>query len=321
MKMAVFGVEEEEQPILLSCAEKFGIDLVLNREYISLAYLQHTDRIDAINVLSDTVITPAMWDAAYAAGVRFAVTRCVGMAHMNADYAARLGIATRNVHYSAASVADYTIMMMLMVLRNVKPMLQRYTAQEYLQYNLRGRELPNLTVGIIGAGNIGQTLAVHLSGFGCRVVYWNRTPKESMRAEYLLLDRLLAQSDIVSLHLTLNPETQQIINRDTIAKMKQGAVLINTGRGGLVDTAALIEALESGHLSGAAMDVLDGDQNIYYRDHKNRVIPHHEKAILDSMPNVLMLPHLGYLTDQALYDMVNNSLIAAKEWETELTRQ
>lgn len=314
MRMAVFGVEEEERPLFEQLAPAYGIKAELHREYISLGFLQSARGLDAINVLSDTVITPLMWDAAWASGVRFAVTRCVGMAHMNADYARSLGIEVTNVTYSAASVADYAIMMMLMVLRNVKPILRRYGAQDYLQRGLRGRELPGLHVGIIGAGHIGSTVAQHLQGFACPVVYWDRQEKPGIAAKYLPLDRLLETCDIVSLHLALCGETQHFMNAQRIGRMKPGSILVNTARGALVDSDALIGALESGHLAGAALDVIDGDQNVYYRDHGSSVIAHRQKAILDAMPNVLMLPHLGYLTDQALVDMVENSLRAARAW-------
>lgn len=315
MRMAVFGVEAEERPIFERLAPEFGVESELHSEYISMEYLRGTAGIDALNVLSDTVITPAMWDAAHAAGVRFAVTRCVGMVHMNADYACSLGIAVTNVSYSAASVADYAIMMMLMVLRCVKPILKCYDAQMFTQAGLRGRELPGLSVGIIGAGHIGKTLARHLQGFGCPLYYWDRKEKPDMPAKYLPLEALLETCDIVSVHLALCGETVHFMNKERIGRMKPGSVLINTGRGALVDSDALINALETGHLSGAGLDVLDGDQTIYYRDHKNSIIPSRQKAILDAMPNVLMLPHLGYLTDQALLDMVRNSLAAAKDWQ------
>ena len=315
MRMAVFGVEEEERPLFERLAPAYGVQAALHSAYISLEALQAARELDAINVLSDTVITPQMWDAARAAGVRFAVTRCVGMAHMNADYARGLGIAVTNVSYSAASVADYAIMMMLMVLRNVKPMLKCYEAQMFAQAGLRGRELPNLSVGIIGAGHIGSTVAQHLQGFGCPVYYWDRKEKPGIAAKYLPLDTLLETCDIVSLHLALCGETVHFMDASRIGRMKPGSMLINTGRGALVDSGALIDALEAGRLAGAGLDVIDGDQTIYYRDHKNRILHNRHKAILDAMPGVLMLPHLGYLTDQALVDMVENSLRAAKAWQ------
>lgn len=125
-----------------------------------------------------------------------------------------------------------------------------------------------MTVGIIGAGRIGTTIAAHLSGFGCRVLYWNRTPKDSISAEYRPLPGLLRECDIISLHLSSNEDTYHFMDADKIAQMKSGSVLINTSRGALVDSDALIDALESGHLAGAGLDVVDGDRNIYYSDHQ-----------------------------------------------------
>lgn len=320
MKMLAYAVGEEERPFFLKYQKEYGVDLTMTELRPSMESLSLADGMDCINVLSETVITPELWDGFHALGVKLAVTRCVGMEHMNRDYAAELGIPVRNVTYSPASVADYAIMMMLMVLRNIKPILQRYVGQDYTVAGLRGRELPNMTVGIIGAGRIGSTVARHLSGFGCRICYWNRTKKPELDAyaEYLPLEELLHCSDIVSLHLTSNDDTYHFIGKKRLSQMKPGSILINTARGALVDSNALIDALESGHLSGAGLDVLDGDRSIYYSDYKNTMIRHHEMAILNSMPNVLMLPHSAYYTDQAIEDMVHHSLSVAQECLQEL---
>lgn len=310
MKMVVYSVQPEEKPIFRRFQEQYHADLVLtehkpNLQNVCLAY-----GADAINVLSDTIITEALWDAYKEAGIFAAVTRCIGMEHMNREYAERLSIAVFNIEYSPASVADYTIMMMLMVLRHVKPMMQRYIGQDYTVSRLQGRELPNLTVGILGAGRIGCTVAKHLTGFGCNILYWNRRKKWEMDgiATPVELDELFSKSDILSIHLSANAETECFVNRERLAAMKPGAVLINTARGTLVDTDALIDLLESGHLGGAGLDVFGGDRSIYYRDFKNTLVGNRQMAILNAMPNVLMLPHMAYLTDQALEDMVHNSL-------------
>lgn len=315
MKMLAFAVEEEERPIFERFYHPYQIDLTMTHEKPSLGNAALAEGMDCINVLSDTVLTPELWDAYHAAGVRLAVTRCIGMEHMNQPYAEKLGIVVKNVTYSPASVADYAIMMMLMLLRHIKPMLQRYAGQDYTMAGFRGREMHNMTVGILGAGRIGSTVARELTGFGCRVCYWNRTPKAELDgvAEYCALDTLLSTSDIVSVHLAANEETHHFMDEKRLKAMKPGAVLINTARGPLVDSAALIEALESGHLGGAGLDVIDGDRDIYYRDHKNQLVRHREMAILNAMPNVLMLPHAAYFTDQALEDMVRGSLVVASE--------
>lgn len=316
MKMIAYAVEPEELPVFEKYYQNYNIDLKLLSEKPILENTALANGYDCINVLSDTYITDEMWNAFHRYGVRIAVTRCIGMEHMNKAYAERLGIKVFNISYSPASVADYAIMMMLMLLRNIKPIMQRYLGQDYTMSGIWGRELPNMTVGIIGAGNIGQTVIKHLSGFGCRILYWNRHPKKELEkfAQYCDLQALLAQSDIISLHIASNNETYHFMNSDKINSMKEGALLINTARGSIIDSIALIKALESGHIAGAGLDVIDGDRNIYYRDHKNQIIIHHEMAILNSMPNVLMLPHAAYFTDQALEDMVHNSLIVTSQY-------
>lgn len=320
MKMIAFAVEQAERKIFERFCGDYGIELTMIFEKPGMENLCLTEGMDCINVLSDVVLTPEMWDRYQKNGVRMAVTRTIGMEHMNREYAESIGIPVRNITYSPASVADSAVMMMLMSLRHVKAAMSRYAGQDYTMAGLRGREMHNMTVGIIGAGRIGITTARELSGFGCKILYWNRTEKPEMEGigEYVPLERLLAESDIVSLHIASNEETYHFINHETIGKMKTGAVLVNTARGPLVDNEALIEALESGKLGGAALDVFDGDRYIYYRDHKNEVVGHRQMAILNAMPNVLMLPHMAYFTDQAVEDMVHNSLIAAYEMEKEV---
>lgn len=313
MKMIAFAVEKEEIPIFNKYKEEYDLDLTMLEEKPCRGNAYLTEGVDCINVLSDTILTPELWDIYHANGVKIAVTRCIGMEHMNKTYAESLGIKVSNVTYSPASVADYAIMLMIMLLRHVKPIMQRYLGQDYTMAGIRGRELPNMTVGIIGAGRIGMTTARHLSGFGCKILYWNRHARPELAdvAEYCSLQELLEKSDIVSLHIAASIETHHFMNRERLESMKQGAILINTARGSLVDTGALIDRLESGWLAGAGLDVFEGDRYIYYRDYKNKIIANHEMAILNAMPNVLMLPHAAYFTDQALEDMVHNSLTEA----------
>ena len=316
MKMTVYAVQPEEIPIFRRLEQQGDVTFTLTAEKPSMDNLELLAGADAVNVISDTVITEELWHAWKEQGIRAAVTRTIGMEHMNRGIGESLGIPVFHITYSPASVADYAIMMMLMVLRHVKPMMYRYLGQDYTMAGYLGRELPNMTVGILGAGRIGTTVLRHLRGFGCRLLYWNRSPRPELEetAEMVPLETLLRESDILSVHLAANGDTVGFLNRERIGSMKSGAVLINTARGPLVDTDALIEALESGHLSGAGLDVFDGDRSIYYRDYKNTAVHHRQKAILDAMPNVLMLPHMAYYTDQAMEDMVCNSVKAVMEY-------
>ena len=273
---------------------------------------------DALSVITETPITAEMMKQYKEMGIRFISTRTIGYEHMDQAAAAREGIVLANVAYSPSSVADYAIMLMLMVLRKTKSIQSRSAAQDYTLAGHCGRELPNLSVGIIGAGKIGATVARHLSGFGCKIYAYDKLPNTALSevtsgagtplVEYVDLDTLYARSDIITLHVPSTPENQNMINRESISKMKDGVTLINTARGDLIQTDDLIEALESGKLYGAALDVIDGDRLIYYRDKKMEIVGHRQMAILNAMPNVLLMPHTAFYTEQAVSDMVEHSL-------------
>ena len=179
MKMIVYAVEVAERPLLERYGKQFGWELTLLAEKPEQNNAAQAEGMDVVNVLSSTYITPKLLDAYRAGGVKMVVSRTVGVEHIDVAYANAVGIAVGNAPYSPASVADYAIMMMLMVLRHIKPMLLRYAGQDYTAGYL-GRELPNLTVGIVGLGRIGETVARHLQGFGCRILGWNRTPRADL---------------------------------------------------------------------------------------------------------------------------------------------
>lgn len=182
--------------------------------------------------------------------------------------------------------------------------------QDFSLTGVQGRDFGEMTVGIIGTGAIGCALAKHLSGFGCRILACGHhaNPDLPASAEYVELQKVLQESDILSLHIPSNRENYHFMDRERISRMKKDAVLINTARGDLVDTDALIDALEEGRLSGAGLDVIEGDREIYYRDHKDKQLCHRQKAILEAMPNVILLPHIGFCTRRAVSDMIQNSV-------------
>lgn len=273
---------------------------------------------DAINITSETVMGEEALAACAQAGVRLVACRTAGYEHVDLEAARRLGLGVTRISYSPSAVADYAIMLMLMVTRHVKTLMARSLGQDYSLSAVRGRELPDLTVGILGTGRIGETVARHLSGFGCRLLAWSPHPKEALRGlvRYCSPEELLSESDVVTLHMRAAEDTRHWLDRARLGQMKPGAVLINTARGSLVDSSALIDAIESGRLAGAGLDVVDGDRPVFYRDHKNQVVAHRELAVLQSFPNVLVLPHMAFYTDHAVEDMVRRSLEAAVEYLT-----
>lgn len=267
-----------------------------------------------ISVGHKSLVTNPTLLALSRAGVRYISTRSIGCNHIDLAYAESVGISVETVAYSPGSVADYTLMLMLMALRNAKHMIRRTDAYDYRLNNVRGKELRDLTVGVIGTGRIGAAVIDRLRGFGCRIVAHDTRPTCS--AHYVPVDELLQLSDIVTLHTPLNEGTHHLLDHRRIAKMKYGAFVINTGRGSLLDTEALASAVESGRLGGAALDVLEGEEGIFYADCSNKTI--HSKLLvrLQRLPNVLISPHTAYYTDHALSDAVENSLINCVNFES-----
>jgi D-specific alpha-keto acid dehydrogenase len=203
---------------------------------------------------------------------------------------------------------------MLMALRNAKSVIRRADTHDYRLSDVRGKELRDLTVGVVGTGRIGTAVIDRLRGFGCRILACDNRPKTAAR--HLPLDTLLHQSDIVTLHAPLHADTHHLLNRQRIDQLKPGALVINTGRGALLDTEALVEALERGRLGGAALDVLEGEEGIFYADCSTQPIESKLLLRLQELPNVIISPHTAYYTDHALSDMVENSIVNCLNFES-----
>jgi D-specific alpha-keto acid dehydrogenase len=222
------------------------------------------------------------------------------------EYAEAVGISVETVAYSPDSVADYTLMLMLMAVRHAKTVVKRADVHDYKLNDVRGKELRDLTIGVIGTGRIGAAVMDRLRGFGCRILAYDTRPKTS--ADYVSLGELLQRSDIVTLHTPLTADTHHLLDRHRIERMKHGAVIVNTGRGALLDTEALVSALEDGRLGGAALDVLEGEEEIFYADCSDKPIDSQLLLRLHKLSTVLISPHTAYYTDHALRDTVENSL-------------
>ena len=243
-------------------------------------------------------------------GVKMISTRTIGYDHVDLEAAQKFGIKVSNVTYSPECVADYTVMLMLMAIRKMKRIMQREEINDFSLPGIQGREMHNFTVGVIGTGKIGQAVIRDLSGFGCRIYAYDLFPsqKVSVYAEYAELDTIFATCDMITLHMPLGDDNYHMINADAIAKMKQGVVLINTARGGLIDTKALLDGLESEKIGAAAMDVIEDEFGMYYYDRKSDIISKRELYILRGFPNVIVTPHMAFYTDQAVSDMVRHSI-------------
>jgi len=317
MGIAIYGCGPDEAVLFREMAPRFGVMPTITEAAVSEANIELAFGNRCISVGHKTRIKISTLFALSQAGVTYISTRSIGYNHINVSYAESVGITVENVAYSPDSVADYTLMLMLMAVRNAKSIIRRADSHDYRLNDVRGKELRDLTIGVIGTGRIGAAVVDRLRGFGCRILAYDSRPKTD--AYYVPLDELLQLSDIVTLHTPLNPDTRHLLNRQRIGRMKHGAFIINTGRGSLLDTEALIPALESGRLGGAALDVLEGEEGIFYADCRNKPIESKPLWRLQQLPNVLISPHTAYYTDHALSDMVENSIINCLEFEREIS--
>jgi len=314
MGMTIYGCGKDEAVLFREMAPRFRVKPTITAQAVSEANIELAFGNRCVSVGHKAQISNSTLLALSRAGVTYISTRSIGYNHIDVHYAESVGISVENVAYSPDSVADYTLMLMLMAIRNAKSIVRRADAHDYRLNDVRGKELRDLTVGVIGTGRIGAAVLDRLRGFGCRVVAYDSRPKTS--ADYVPLDELLHLSDVVTLHTPLTADTHHLLNRERIAQLKHGAFIINTGRGSLVDTEALVSALESGGLGGAALDVLEGEEGIFYADCRNQPIESKSLLRLQKLPNVIISPHTAYYTDRALSDTVENSIVNCLKFES-----
>jgi D-specific alpha-keto acid dehydrogenase len=316
-QIVVYGCAPDEKALFESLAPTLGVSPTTTPDAVSADNADLARGNRCVSVSHKTPISNETLLALKRAGVRYISTRSVGFNHIDVEFAASIGIAVGNVAYSPDSVADYTLMLMLMSVRGAKATIRRADAHDYRPGTVRGRELRDLTVGVVGTGRIGAAVIDRLRGFGCEVLAHDIRPRPAtVGVEHVDLDALVERSDVVTLHAPLSEESHHLLDRRRIARMRPGAYVINTGRGALIETPALVTALEEGRIGGAALDVVEGEEGIFYADLRGRELPNSWLARLQEMPNVLVSPHIAYLTDHALRDTVENSIMNCREFES-----
>jgi D-lactate dehydrogenase len=243
-----------------------------------------------------------------ALGVRLVALRCAGYNNVDVEAARRAGLAvTRVPAYSPHAVAEHAVALLLALNRRLHRAYNRVRELNFSLNGLVGETLAGKTVGVIGTGRIGRIAAQIFRGFDTRVLAYDPMPAPDWAAQhgvvYSELPALLAQSDVVTLHVPLLPETKRLINARTLAQMKRGVILINTSRGKLIDTRALIQALKSGQVGGVALDVYEEEEGIFFQDLSGQVLQDDVLSRLLTFPNVLITAHQGFLTREGLSEI------------------
>lgn len=309
MKVCVYSCRDfDERPEFEKISKELNIELVITNEKPTMDTLYLANGCNAISILT----TPINYDLMKAfkdLGVEMISTRTIGFDHVDMEAAKKLNMHISNATYSPNDVADYAIMLMLMCTRKMKHIMNRADIRDFSLNGIMGRHFSDFTIGVIGTGRIGRTVIKHLQGFGVKVLCYDPYPADlGEMATYTSLDEIFANCDLITFHTPLNETNFHLLNANTLAKCKDGVIIINTARGGLIDSDALIDALASKKVGAAGLDVVEDEFAMYYYNLSNEPFLHKNLAILKSFPNVVVTPHMAFYTDRDVYEMVYSSL-------------
>ncbi len=245
-------------------------------------------------------------------GVKLVALRCAGFNNVDLKAAEEFGVRIMRVPaYSPEAVAEHAIALIMTLARKTHKAYNRVRDGNFSLDKLTGFNIHGRTIGVVGTGKIGQAFVRIAMGFGARVIAYDKYPSKKMEklgVEYVGFDDVLAKSDILSLHCPLTPDTEHLINAKSLEKIKKGAMLVNTSRGKLVDTAAVIESLKNDHLGSLAIDVYEEEDKLFFRDLSELIIRDDQIARLMLFPNVLVTAHQGFFTQESLQEITRTTI-------------
>jgi D-lactate dehydrogenase len=319
MRVAVFSSKAYDRTFLeafnASRHELQFFEPQLNVETVTLAA-----GFEAVCVFVNDHLDAEVIEKLASSGTRLLALRCAGYNNVDLGAAQEHGLTVVRVPaYSPHAVAEHTIGLILALDRRLHRAYNRVREGNFALDGLLGFDLCGRTVGIIGTGRIGMVVAQILTGFGCRVLAFDPSPSQACRAlgaNYTTLDDLLARSDIVTLHCPLTPQTWHVIGRNAIAKMKPGVMLINTSRGALIDTVAVIGALKDGRIGYLGLDVYEEEEQIFFEDRSGLIISDDVFARLLTFPNVIITGHQAFFTREALESIAATTLQNISDFES-----
>jgi D-lactate dehydrogenase len=317
MQVALFSVRKYEQEAF-ERANVHRHDLRFIEERLSVATAEAANGCRAVCCFTSDHVDEPVLTKLSALGVKLICLRSAGFNHVDLKAAVKLNLPVVRVpDYSPYAVAEHATGLLLCLNRKLHRAFNRVRELNFSLEGLVGFDLHGKTAGVIGAGNIGAVFAKIMHGFGMKIlIHDQKTDSELARfASYVELEELLAKSDVVSLHVPLTPETHHMIDAGRLALMRPGAILINTGRGGLIDTRALIQALKAKTLGGACLDVYEEEDGVFFSDFSSRGIDDDMLARLLTFPNVLITAHQGFLTHEALDKIAETTLSNISRFE------
>lgn len=319
MKVVAYSIKNFEKELLAKANQKKH-DITLISNPLNLQTALYAKGKDAVLVFPTDDVSVAVIEQLAAMGIRHIATRSVETDHIDREAAAEHQIKLANVpNYSPQAIAEYTVTMALALSRKLMtnfnpPPLDDDTAAQHVGFNFSGK-----TVGIIGLGKIGKAVATIFNGLGCRILAFdNHLQKHVPHVKSVNLDQLLAEADIISLHIPLNPDTRHLINREALSKMKDGVMLINTSRGAIIQTEAIIEGLAQGKVGYLGMDAYETEKGVQFHHQPGTTTQYPLLEKLLSFPNVMITPHRAFLTREALQEAAVQTIRNLDNWQKNL---
>lgn len=310
MKIVAFETRNDEMAVFAKAAREMNLEMIYIDRPLDSCTLHYIKDCPSISIIGKSVLDESLLAQLSQIGVRFISTRSVGYDHIDVKAANAHGIRVSNTHYGPDGVADYTIMLVLMLLRKYKQAMWRSNVNDYSLVGLQGREMRSLTIGIIGTGSIGASVIQKLTGFGCKIIAHSNSENPLINgiAEYVTLDELYRRADVISFHLPLTEKTFHMVNKASLQKMKSGVILVNCSRGELMNIADVIEAIEMSKIGALGLDVFENEKDIYHHDLRTNIIRNREMAYIRQFPNVILTQHIAFYTHEAVQNMVVSSL-------------
>ena len=318
MRTLVYSSQTYDRESFLGAQVAADIELHFQPARLTLDTVALADQYEVVCAFINDDLSAPVLEQLAAGGTKLIALRSAGFNHVDLAVAQRLGLSVVRVPaYSPHAVAEHAVALILSLNRHLHRAYNRTRDGDFSLHGLTGFDLVGKTVGVVGTGQIGATFARIMAGFGCQLLAYDPYPNpvvEALGARYLPLDELLAEAQIISLHCPLNEHTRHLINPDSLARMQYGAMLINTGRGALVNTPALIDALKSGQLGYLGLDVYEEEAQLFFEDRSDLPLQDDVLARLLTFPNVVITAHQAFLTKEALGAIAQTTLDNITGW-------
>ena len=320
MKIAFFDTHAYDKKSFVEANKAFNYEIDFRDYKLNENTALTAQGYDVVCVFVNDVVNDQVIKTLAECGVKLIALRCAGFNNVDLKAAAAAGIKVVRVPaYSPYAVAEHGVALLMSLTRHIPQAYLRTKTANFNIEGLTGRDLYGLTAGILGTGKIGRIMADILIGFGMKIIAYDPFPNEQWakekNIEYVGLDEIFQRSDVLSLHCPLTEETKHVVNHDRMKMMKHDAVIINTGRGALIDSKALVHALKHGHIGGIGMDVYEEESKYFFSDWSTDIMTDDTLARLLTFPNVIITGHQAFLTTNALKNLAETTLENVKAFE------